>query len=117
MNIRRIILFLFVLLFTVPAVGQYMAQRKNRALVDFKQYKYGGWMISPGLTYMYPSRVKYLNDSTEKDDNVTLLNTQKILMSIQTEEFPFISKPVVTKYFMPEEESSTTWTIVLLIKD
>ena len=70
MNIRRIIPFLFVLLFTVPAVGQYMAQRKNRALVDFKQYKYGGWMLSPGLTYMYPSRVKYLNDSTEKDDNV-----------------------------------------------
>ena len=27
-------------------------------------------MISPGLTYMYPSRIKYLNDSTEKDDNV-----------------------------------------------
>ena len=70
MNIRRIIPFLFVVLFTVPAVGQYMTNRKNRALVDFKQYKYGGWMISPGLTYMYPSRVKYLNDSTEKDDNV-----------------------------------------------
>jgi len=70
MNIRRIIPFLFVVLFTAPAVGQYMTNRKNRALVDFKQYKYGGWMISPGLTYMYPSRVKYLNDSTEKDDNV-----------------------------------------------
>lgn len=70
MIIRKIIPFLFVLLFTTPAVGQYMSNRKNRALVDFKQYKYGGWMISPGLTYMYPSRVKYLNDSTEKDDNV-----------------------------------------------
>ena len=76
MNIRKIIPFLFVILFTVPAVGQYMTNRKNRALVDFKQYKYGGWMISPGLTYMYPSRVKYLADSTEdpikygKDPNV-----------------------------------------------
>ena len=70
MNIRRIIPFLFALLFTLPVFGQYMTNRKNRALVDFKQYKYGGWMISPGLTYMYPSRVKYLNDSTEKDDNV-----------------------------------------------
>jgi hypothetical protein len=76
MNIRRIIPFLFLVLFTVPAVGQYMTNRKNRALVDFKQYKYGGWMTSPGLTYMYPSRVKYLADSTEepikyrKDPNV-----------------------------------------------
>jgi hypothetical protein len=70
MNIRRIIPFLIALLFTLPVFGQYMTNRKNRALVDFKQYKYGGWMMSPGLTYMYPSRVKYLNDSTEKDDNV-----------------------------------------------
>ena len=40
MKIRKIIPFLFVLVFTAPAVGQYMTNRKNRALVDFKQYKY-----------------------------------------------------------------------------
>lgn len=76
MNIRTIIPFLFVLLFSAPTFGQYMTSRKNRALVDLKKYKHGGWLISPGLTYMYPTRIKYLADSTEdpikysKDPNV-----------------------------------------------
>lgn len=70
MKIRNSILLVFTLLLSLPSYSQYLSNRKNKDLVDYKRYKQGGWLISPGLTYMYPNRIKYYNDSTEKDPNV-----------------------------------------------
>jgi len=42
--------------------------RKNRDLVTFNgQYKMGGWLISPGLTYMWPNKIKFLGGQEDPD--------------------------------------------------
>ena len=65
MSIRQIITLVFVVLLSMSSYSQYMTSRKNRELVDYKRYQQGGWLVSPGLTYMYPNRIKYLADSTK----------------------------------------------------
>ena len=61
--------FLFILLLLVVSVsvaqsGRYKTKtsRKNKALVDFRQYRYGGWMFAPGLTYMWAHELDSLSD-------------------------------------------------------
>lgn len=38
------------------SIGQY--DRKNRDLIDLKNTRHSGWLISPGLTYMIPFKPK-----------------------------------------------------------
>ena len=65
MNLKRIILLIFIAVFSTTVQAQKfkkkkplltrknnkMSSRKNRQMIDFKSYRYGGWYIDPGFTY------------------------------------------------------------------
>ena len=54
-----LILFAFILAFPHTSNAQY--KRRHMDLVDLNgRFKMGGWTMAPGLTYMYPNRMKFL---------------------------------------------------------
>lgn len=59
---------LLVCLFVSNSIAQGY-NRKNRDLVTFNgQYKMGGWLVSPGITYMWPNKIKFLGG--QEDPNI-----------------------------------------------
>lgn len=67
----KTVIILFLALTSLSTIGQYTyhTSRKNKDLVDLRQYKHGGWMFAPGLTYMLPNKIKAYNDSLDSQDN------------------------------------------------
>lgn len=67
LNRIGILILGFILLTNTSRAQGY--NRKNRDLVTFNgQYKMGGWLISPGLTYMWPNKIKFLGG--QEDPNI-----------------------------------------------
>ena len=58
---------LFIVLFCFSAKSQFY-ERKNRPLMDLNgNYSMNGWLLSPGLTYMWPNKISWLGGQKRAD--------------------------------------------------
>jgi len=63
-------LFLVSVLFVSAIVnGQSMNKRHHRPLVEVERWKPNGWHFAPGLTYMWPNKIKFLGG--QEDPEIT----------------------------------------------
>ncbi len=64
---RTIASSLFIVLFCFSAKCQFY-ERKNRPLMDLNgNYSMNGWILSPGLTYMWPNKITWLGGQKKED--------------------------------------------------